>query len=340
MVTGGEGSDGGANACGAAAGDTRRHRLASGHAAALGAYRRTIAKGAAMGVRKHQGCRAATGRGMRAKAALVGACLAAAAVVPLAGTATAAQRPHADKNPLHLVTPGSLTVVAQSDQLPFDGIVNHAEVGFDIALDRALAKDLGLKITFHDQDFAGILPALNAHEYDFGAMALMWTTARAQEVTFSQPFYYGGLSVLVKRSSGLTKDSAFAGKRVGVLLGSTQAAEATERLGSAIQEVTFENENEAVAALEGDQVDAVFIGYANTAPFIEQYPDLQVAKFWLVPSPNDIPVAKGDTALVRALNRALDHLFVNGTYAKLYHKWLPGPISHLLISAHKHFKGY
>lgn len=291
---------------------------------------------------QHQRVRAMGGRHrrMRARTVVAGLFLGAAAVLPVAsGSAGAQLRAHAS-NPLHLVVPGSLTVVAQSDALPFDGIENHAEVGFDISLDRALAKEMGLKITFHDQDFSGILSELDAHEYDMGAVAILATPARAQEVSFTQPFYYGGLSVLVDKASGLTTTSQLAGKRIGVLLGTAQGASAVQYLGSSIQLVTFENENEAIGALEGGQIDAVFIGYANTAPYVAQYKNLQVAKFWLVPTPNDIPVAKGDTPLVRALNKALDKLFVNGTYAQLYHKWMPGPISPLLIKAHKHFKGY
>jgi polar amino acid transport system substrate-binding protein len=279
-------------------------------------------------------------KGSRARTALASLCLGAAAIVPFTGgVASAQQRAHHNSNPLHLITPGYLTVVAQSDQLPFDGIQNRAEVGFDISLDRALAHEMGLKITFHDQDFAGVLPALNAHEYDFGAMAILRTPQRAQEVSFTEPFYYGGLSVMVKKASAYTSVSQLASKRIGVLLGTAQGASAEQYLGHSIQLVTFENENEAVAALEGGQIDAVFIGYANTAPYEKEYPNLNVLKYWLLPIPNEIPVANGDSALVRALNRALNKLYLNGTYAKLYHKWMPGPISQLLIKAHKGFKG-
>jgi len=104
--------------------------------------------------------------------------------------------------------------------------------------------------------------------------------------------------------------------------------------------VTFENENEAMAALQGGQIDGVFIGYASSPTYMAQYHDLSTPLFWLNSSPNEIPVAKGDTALARALNKALDGLYSDGTYAKLYHEWIPGPISQLLIKAHKGFQGY
>lgn len=288
----------------------------------------------------------ASARPLRARLGVLAgaAALGAAAVVPLgagAGQAGAAPRSSARplaKNPLHLVTPGYLEVVAQPDQLPFDGIENHREVGFCIALIGAVAKQLHLKVSIHDQDLSTLLTALSAHEYDVAAVAMLETPAREQDALFSQPFYYGGVSVLVKKSSGLSTISSFAGKSIGVLAGSTQAQQAVQYLGSSVQIVTFPTENNAVQALEGGSVDAVFIGYANTVPFIQQYPDLTVPLYWILPTPNGFAVALGDTKLANAIDKAEDVLYKNGTYAQLYHKWLPGNISQLLIKAHPGFK--
>jgi ABC-type amino acid transport substrate-binding protein len=71
-------------------------------------------------------------------------------------------------------------------------------VGFDIELATYVAQKLGKKLEIVNMDFGSLIPALTAGKVDMIAACITITEERAKSVLFSEPYYKGGIGVLVR----------------------------------------------------------------------------------------------------------------------------------------------
>lgn len=74
----------------------------------------------------------------------------------------------------------------------------HQVVGFDIELARRIAQKQNMKLEIVNMEFGSMIPALMSGKVDMIAACLTVTEERAQKVLFSQPYYVGGISALVR----------------------------------------------------------------------------------------------------------------------------------------------
>jgi polar amino acid transport system substrate-binding protein len=71
-------------------------------------------------------------------------------------------------------------------------------VGFDIELATYVAQKLGKKLEIVNMNFGSLIPALTAGKVDMIAACITITEERAKSVLFSEPYYKGGIAVLVR----------------------------------------------------------------------------------------------------------------------------------------------
>ena len=71
-------------------------------------------------------------------------------------------------------------------------------VGFDIELARYVAQKRGMKLEIVNMEFGAMIPALISGKVDMIAACITVTEERAQKVLFSEPYYTGGISALVR----------------------------------------------------------------------------------------------------------------------------------------------
>ena len=119
---------------------------------------------------------------------------------------------------------GELRVACQTQGAPFSFIdKNGKRAGSSIELCEMLAKDMGVKITFLDFDWDGLIPALLSKKADLLAADMTPTIKRAMKIGFTKPFMYTGSVVFVKADSPIqtVADAKKAGLKAAVLLGST-----------------------------------------------------------------------------------------------------------------------
>jgi len=124
---------------------------------------------------------------------------------------------------------GELRVACQTQGPPFSFVdKNGKRAGSSIELCEMLAKDMGVKVTFLDFDWDGLIPALLSKKADILAADMTPTIKRAMKIAFTRPFMYTGSVVFVKASSPIKTmdDARKAGLKVAVLLGSTGETEA------------------------------------------------------------------------------------------------------------------
>jgi polar amino acid transport system substrate-binding protein len=124
---------------------------------------------------------------------------------------------------------GELRVVCQTQGPPFSFIdKNGKRTGSSIELCELIAKEMGVKVTYLDFDWDGIIPALLAKKGDMLAADMTATLKRAMKIAFTKPFMYTGAVVFVKADSPIKtlNDCKKSGMKAAVLLGSTGEAEA------------------------------------------------------------------------------------------------------------------
>jgi polar amino acid transport system substrate-binding protein len=124
---------------------------------------------------------------------------------------------------------GELRVACQTQGPPFSFIdKNGKRTGSSIELCEMLAKDMGVKVSFLDFDWDGLIPALLSKKADILAADMTPTIKRAMKIGFSKPFMYTGSVVFVKADSPIktVADAKKAGLKAAVLLGSTGETDA------------------------------------------------------------------------------------------------------------------
>ncbi len=227
---------------------------------------------------------------------------------------------------LNLITDGKLTVCSDIPYAPFEFESDNGDLeGVDIDLVTGMADDLGLEASFKDTDFDGIFAALKAKQCDMIASSVSITDERKAENDFTDGYFEIRQSMLVRAADAATlKDAAsLAGKKVGVQSETTGAAYAKDTLaGAEIRE--FTGADEMVTALKANQVDAVvqdlpINGYAAT---VSDGALTVSAQFDSEPESYGFVVAKGNTALVEALDGALTAMRSDGRYDAILTKYL------------------
>jgi polar amino acid transport system substrate-binding protein len=195
-------------------------------------------------------------------------------------------------------------------------------VGFDMDLARAIGKQMGYQVKIVSMGFDGLIPALQAHSIDMIASAMTITNERAKEVTFSNPYYTSGLSIVVKKDNNTIHNfKDLEGKRIAVQIGTTSADAAKKIKGAKVHE--FNSTSEAYMELKAGGVDAVINDLPVNQYYIAKSGDKTVKLLKVVQDAEEygMAVAKDNTKLAAKVNAALAELKKNGEYNKIYEKW-------------------
>ena len=233
---------------------------------------------------------------------------------------------------LNLIQPGVLTAATQSDEYPFAYTGSNGQLeGFSIDLINQIASKLGLKVQYKAIAFSGLLADIAANQYDVGAIGVAVTSAREQTVTFSEPYYYGYFGIIAQKSSNFTSVSDLNGKTVAVVQGTAQETYSKQNYPQMVIK-DFPSQPTALAALEGGQVSAFFLGGPDTARYIKSNPNLSLVTAIQTTTPNAFPVGKANTNLANAINNQLNKMFADGAYVTTYKKWFSVGLPPKLVS--------
>ena len=71
-------------------------------------------------------------------------------------------------------------------------------IGFDIELAHYIAQGLEMDLEIVNMQYAALIPSILASRVDMIGACIIVTDERAKSVTFSKPYFYGGLGALIK----------------------------------------------------------------------------------------------------------------------------------------------
>ena len=201
-------------------------------------------------------------------------------------------------------------------------------VGTDADWAHLIAKDLGVKVKWKILDFKGIVPGLQANQFDAAMSGLRVTDERKKVIDFSDPVG-SDEAVLVYKSGakGLTSPDDIAGKTVCVVAGSSNGAEPVKRIGTAKKVQSYPGQAEAFADLNNGRCEVMVTGRLLAADWIKsgEGKGYELSTRGTDCASFAVGVPKGSDKLLAAINKAIEKETKNGAMDKIAQKWLGQP---------------
>lgn len=195
--------------------------------------------------------------------------------------------------------------------------------GFDVDLGKALAKEMGVKATFIDAEWQGLLAGLKKGDYDMLISCMSKSETRGQNVNFSDVYYELPDVIVVRKDETViqSKDD-LKDKVVGVQVGSG-SEQLADSMKDHFKEIKRYNYNpEAFTDLKFKRIDAVLVGYAYVVQQMKVDPSYKVVGEPLSQAEIVVVLPKDADALTTQVNEALKQTIDNGTYHQIYKSWL------------------
>lgn len=218
------------------------------------------------------------------------------------------------------IADGVLTVGTNAEFPPFEYVGDDGEAdGFDIALIKAVGEKMGVEVQVENMEFASLVSSIG-NKIDIAIAGMTVNEERKQTVDFSEPYYDAVQYVLLPEGSDIATADDLVGKTIGVQLGTTGDIIATDIEGTTVS--SYNKGVDAVNDLVNGRVDCVIIDKNPALVFADKFKDNGIvavdgAQFNFELEQYAIAVPKGDTALVDALNKAIEELKADGAFDEL-----------------------
>ena len=222
---------------------------------------------------------------------------------------------------------GKITVASNMAYPPFESSPKGGPRGFDIDLMNEIAKRAGFEVDYENVHFDSILRGLNSDLFDAAISAMTITTERERQMDFSDPYFDADQALLVASDSDVQAIDDLAEAPVGVQAGSMGQIKAEElRDGEQIGEIMpYRTIGEAFVALEGGKVEGVIYDLSAVhRKIVENGGEIRFVEPISTGEQYGIAFPK-DSPLVDPVNQALAEIKDDGTYEKLYKKWIGMP---------------
>lgn len=253
------------------------------------------------------------------------------------------QRPLANLLPGDIRDKGEIKVGSDIHYAPVEFKDSSGKVvGIDPDLATALGDQLGVKFSFEDGTFDGLLTGLRSGRFQM-AMSAMTDNKNRQEgvdpdtgkkvgegVDFVD-YLTAGVSIYTRKgdTKGITDWSDLCGKKLAVQRGTVSedlAKQETKKCpaGKKISIEPFDDDQQSQTRLRSGGVDAASSDFPVAAYAVKTSgggKDFEVVGNQVEAAPYGIAVAKKDTQLRDALKAALNAIIKNGEYAKILQKW-------------------
>ena len=217
---------------------------------------------------------------------------------------------------------GVLVFGTNAEFPPFEYVGDDGEPdGFDVALIKAVGEKLGMEVQVENMEFDSLVSSIG-NRIDGAIAGMTVTDDRKEQVDFSDAYYEAVQFVIVPADSEIAAADDLKNKTIGVQLGTTGDFIASDIEGTTVN--TYNKGVDAVNDLINGRVDCVIIDKNPALVFESKFQDdgskitaVDGAQFEFEPEYYAIAVPKGDTALVDAINKAIEELKADGTFDEL-----------------------
>jgi polar amino acid transport system substrate-binding protein len=218
---------------------------------------------------------------------------------------------------------GKLVIGTSADFPPYEFHVQASGkdqiVGFDIAVAKEIAADLGVKLEIKDMSFDGLLAALQAGTIDLVLAGMNPTDERKKAVDFSDVYYVSKQGVMVRtadKAKYATKES-LKDVVIGAQKGAIQVGLAKELKGVPKADQDKPNAqvkelakvSDLVLELKFKKIEAIAMEWAVGDAYAEKNPDVCMTSIVLqADGGSAVAFKKGAPEFVAAVNKTLARL--------------------------------
>lgn len=220
------------------------------------------------------------------------------------------------------IVDGKLTMSTNAQFPPYEMTTDDGGFeGIDVEIATAIAEKLGLELDILDMDFDSALLAVQQGKSDIVMAGVTVNDDRLLVMDFSTSYANGVQVVIVKEGSDITIDNMGEGL-IGTQRGTTGNIYCTDDYGEE-HVVAYDDGFTAVQALVNGQVDCVVIDNAPAQEFVKNNAGLAILDTEYANEDYAIGVNKGNSALLDAINGALEELIADGTVQSIIDKYIP-----------------
>lgn len=227
-----------------------------------------------------------------------------------------------------------IRVAVEGNYPPFSVMSPDGKLGgFDIDIARALCVEMKADCTLVQQEWDGMIPALNVKKFDMIVASMTITDERKKAVDFSDPYYDVPSRWVAK--TGLFKDATPAslkGKKIAVLRNSPRAKYVAENY-KGIDVLEVAKETDVYLELLAGRADIGIGSSVVSGEALLKKPEgkgyQQVGPVVNIGAGSGVGIAmrKEDTLLRDKINVALKSVRANGGYKKLADKYFDFDVS-------------
>jgi putative glutamine transport system substrate-binding protein len=197
--------------------------------------------------------------------------------------------------------------------------------GLEIDIAKAVAKKvLGdeNKIEFEGVNAKTRGPLLDSGQADMIAATFTITEERKKVYNFSDSYFTDSVGLMVKKASGITDLKGLNGKKIGIAQSSTSKQSIqteADKVGAKVTFSEFASYPEIKAALDSGRIDCFSVDGSILNGYLDDSTVILDQRF----SPQDYGIAskKGNDALAKAINEAINEMKSSGDLDKLVKKW-------------------
>ncbi|HTB44187.1 MAG TPA: amino acid ABC transporter substrate-binding protein [Acetobacteraceae bacterium] len=272
---------------------------------------------------------------------VLGAMLAAAVLV----AATAAQADEAPAGTLDRIRQNkTMRIAYREDAPPFSYKDTLGEpAGLMVDLCKAVAEDIRQQLALSSLSVAYVpvtatdrFEAIQQHKADLLCEPTSATLSRRELVDFSITTFVDGASLMI-RPDGPQNLQALAGRKIGVLAGTTTEQELRGSLANAgltAEIIPAKTHSEGLAMLDDARTSAYFADRSILLILMRNSKEpgnLRVADAYLSVEPYALALARGDEDFRLQVDRALSHIYRSGELEPMFlrafgNSFKPGPI--------------
>ncbi|CRK81985.1 basic amino acid ABC transporter substrate-binding protein [Neobacillus massiliamazoniensis] len=220
----------------------------------------------------------------------------------------------------------TLRIVTDATYAPFEYQDKGEVVGFDVDFVKAVAKEAGYDVKVEHVGWDPLFVEIKGKTADAAISSITITDDRKQTYDFTIPYFLSKNEIMVPKKSDIKNAQDLKGKVIAVQNGTTGQDAVEALIGKNNNKLKkFESNNLAILELKGGGADAVVSDntvietYIKNNPkdnfkFIEDDTTFQKEFYGIL-------LPKG-SKLKADFDKAIKKVVENGTYEKIYKKWL------------------
>ncbi|MGG3626049.1 basic amino acid ABC transporter substrate-binding protein [Bacillus gobiensis] len=215
----------------------------------------------------------------------------------------------------------TLRVVTDANYAPFESMDKGEVVGFDIDFVKAVAEEAGYAVKIESVGWDPVFAELQSKSADLGVSAITINDDRKKTYDFSVPYFLSTQKILVPENSDIKSAEDLKGKRVAVQNATTGQEAAEGLLGKNSKYIKkFDNNNLAIMEMTSGGADAVVADNTVIEEYAKNNPNQKLKVIEDDTFENEYYglMFPKDSELKEKFDKAINEVFDNGTYSKIY----------------------